>query len=180
MNEPTEFAAPSKSHRKREQRAVQEFVRELVGASDAELGRLPLSLAILAEIRAARGMKMGARKRQIGYVSKRMADEPVEEARAALAQLRQPAARANEHFHRIESWRDALIAGDEELAERLVSELDLDRQHLRALVRGSRKEAGKSAPPRSARQLFRYLREHAGDPDNNSTSSTTPESGIEP
>jgi ribosome-associated protein len=37
-----------------------------------------------------------------------------------------------------------------------------DRQHLRQLVRQSRKERDQGKPPKSARALFRYLREISG------------------
>jgi ribosome-associated protein len=163
----TEEEIRSKTRVKRDLKEVQAFVHELVDTPDALLGQLPLSADIIDEIRAARGMKLGARKRQVGFVSKRMATEPVDEARALLRQLQQPASRANTRFHRLEGWRDSLLAGDDELIEELVDELGAGRQHLRNLVRSARREAARESgresrrksAARASRQLFRYLRE---------------------
>ncbi|MEJ2177995.1 MAG: ribosome biogenesis factor YjgA [Gammaproteobacteria bacterium] len=148
----------SKSAVKREHKAVQDFVRALIDTSDNQLKKLPLSESVIAEIVRARSMSKSALKRQIGFIAKNMADEPVDDARAALASLKQPLALANAHFHKLESWRDRLIAGDQDVLETLVHQYHADRQKVRQLVRSAQREAERDQPPRSFRQLFQYLR----------------------
>ena len=169
----------SKTRVKRDLKALQAFVRELIDTADTHLDQLPLSRDLLEEIRIARGMKMGARKRQVGFISKQMAGEPVDEARIRLQQLQQPASRANALFHRLEDWRSALLAGDEILFEQLVANMAADRQQLRNLVRSARKETGDDKPPRASRQLFRYLRDLAEDIDEEADALSAPPSDAD-
>ena len=134
-------------------------MRTLVNISNAQLRQLPLSESVVAEIIHARSMNKSARKRQIGYIAKQMADEPVEQARALLASLQQPAASANSHLHQLEQWRDKLLAGDEETMTELIDNLQADRQQLRRLVRNANNEKNKGQPPKAYRQLFQYLKQ---------------------
>ncbi|MGB5707226.1 MAG: ribosome biogenesis factor YjgA [Arenicellales bacterium] len=153
----------SKSAIKREFKSLQEFVRTLVEIPDSQLKKLPLSNFITDEIVRARSMSKGALKRQIGYISKNMADEATDEARELLAALKQPQAKANAHFHQLEKWRDQLIGGDDAIVDTLVSQYQADRQKLRQLVRNSEQEAERQLAPRAARQLFQYLRKITSD-----------------
>jgi ribosome-associated protein len=148
----------SKSQVKRERKDVQGFVRTLVGIADSQLKKLPLSEAIMDEIVSARAMTKTALKRQIGYISKRMSDEPVEEAMNLLDRLQKPDALANAHFHQLESWREQLLLDNQETTNLLVDKYQADRQHLRQLIRNVRREQAQNSAPKSARVLFQYLR----------------------
>ena len=77
-------------------------MRQLINTPDGQLKKLPLSDYIREEIAQARTMSKSALKRQVGFISKRMADEPVEQAIQQLGSLQQPAAQANAHFHQLE------------------------------------------------------------------------------
>ena len=58
--------------------------------------------------------------------------------------------------------RDRLIdQGDDAIAEVLNLWPDADRQQLRTLIRNAKKEKEGNKPPKSARQIFQYLRELA-------------------
>lgn len=138
-------------------------MRALIDTSDNQLKKLPLSEFVVAEIVRARTMSKSALKRQVGFIAKNMAEEPVDDARAALASLKQPHARANAHFHKLETWRDQLIAGDQDVLEKLARQYHADRQKLRQLVRSAQREAERDQPPRSFRQLFQYLRTITSD-----------------
>lgn len=160
---------PSKSALKRAHKAIQDFVQELLDTPDSILNQLPLSGYIVEEIQQARDMKMGARKRQVGFISKCMADEPIDIARVKLEQLRRPTARANDIFHRIEAMRDALIEGDDTVLESLVRDHGGDRRQLRSLASEARREAEREATPKSARKLFRIIRSLIGADDSGSS-----------
>ena len=63
-------------------------------------------------------------------------------------------------FHKIEKWRDELIAGKNGVLDDVVREFpEADRQHIRQLVRNALKENEKEKTPRSSRALFKYLKE---------------------
>ena len=63
-------------------------------------------------------------------------------------------------LHRVEAWRERLIAdGDAALAELLAEYPHADRQHLRQLVRNASEERNRNKPPHAFRELFRELRE---------------------
>ena len=133
-------------------------MRQLINTPDGQLKKLPLSDYIREEIAEARTMSRSALKRQVGFISKRMADEPVEQAIRQLGSLQQPAAQANAHFHQLEKWREQLLAGDENVLEQLVQDYAADRQQLRQLVRNAQRELTRQQPPKTARAMFQYLR----------------------
>ena len=149
----------SKSQIKRDHKAIQSFVRTLVEAPNSQLKKLPLSDYIIDEIRQTRLMQKGAHKRQIGFISKQMLDEPYEEAQQLFNQLQKPTAQANKQFHQLEKWRDGLIEQDEAVMTLLVDEYQADRQHIRRLVRNINSESEKRQPPRSFRLLFQYIKQ---------------------
>ncbi|HAE1555803.1 TPA_asm: DUF615 domain-containing protein [Salmonella enterica subsp. enterica serovar Dublin] len=65
-------------------------------------------------------------------------------------------------FHKLEHLRDRLIVeGDDAVAEVLTLWPHADRQQLRSLIRNAKKEKEGNKPPKSARQIFQYLRELA-------------------
>ena len=68
-------------------------------------------------------------------------------------------------FHRIESWRNRLLAEGEPALDALVAAAPaLDRARLATLLADARYEAAGGGPPQAARALFRYLREAMAAP----------------
>jgi ribosome-associated protein len=61
--------------------------------------------------------------------------------------------------HRVERWRERLMQDDGALGELAKEQPGLDMQRLRSLVRSARDELTAGRPPRSHRELFRFLRE---------------------
>ena len=73
-------------------------------------------------------------------------------------------------LHRVEAWRDRLIAdGDAALSDLLVEFPGADRQHLRQLARNAVEERNRNKPPHAFRELFRELRELLLQPGDDST-----------
>ncbi len=65
-------------------------------------------------------------------------------------------------FHKLEVLRDRLIEqGDGAMDEVIELYPTADRQQLRSLIRNAQKEKATNKPPKSARQIFQYLRELA-------------------
>jgi ribosome-associated protein len=102
----------------------------------------------------------GAFKRQRKFIAKLLRDTDVAPIRAQLEQHAQVTAHVTRQVHVIERWRDRLLKGDDNDLNALMAEHpDADRQKLRQLIRDARKEHLAAQPPRSARLLFKYLRE---------------------
>ena len=149
----------SKTRIKQAMLALQQLGRTLAELPDAQLVALPLNEKTLEAVRHLRGLSKGALKRQTQYTAGLLNQEDVDAVRKQLAQLQQPDVQAVREFHQLEQWRDRLLEGDNELLEELVHQRSGDRQQLRQLVRNAQRERESQKPPKSARLLFKLLRE---------------------
>lgn len=159
---PDEASPVSKSQRKRDALDLQKLGEELLVLKEEQLQRLGLPASLQDAIRAAQKIhQRGGRKRQLQYIGKLMRQIDAEPIRDAMAQLGAEQQRHTAHFHQLEQWRDRLIAGDDSALEDIFTRFpDTDRQHLLQLVRNARKQPRQEAADvRTARILFRYLRE---------------------
>jgi len=160
---PPEYDGPSRSQLRREALDVLKLAQALADMSDAQLALVPLHEDLRAEVRRARAVTQQiARKRQTQYLAKQMRkrdDSELDAIRATLEHDRDRARREAAALHRVETWRERLIAeGDEALGELLAQHTDADRQHLRQLARQARAERDAGRPPHAQRELFRALR----------------------
>ena len=151
----------SKSQRKREAKALFDFGRRLVELPEPVLLGLPLEPALLEEIQFTRSIKARvARKRQLGFLAKKLRLADLTAVEAALEARQDAARQVNARHHRAEAWRDRLLEGDPSaLGVLLDARRDIDAQTLRQLVRNAQREAAAGKPPASARKLFRLLRD---------------------
>jgi ribosome-associated protein len=151
----------SRTQLKKEAAALQKTGEKLALLSDDQLNRMGLPTALMQAVRAVRSMKSrGARRRQMQYIGTLMRAVDVAPIEQALLEIEQGACEQARSFHRIESWRDRLVDGDDALMDEILATFtDADRQRLANLVRSARKEKEKQAPSRSARHLFRYLKQ---------------------
>lgn len=155
---------PSKSQLKREALAVRDLGSELAALGAAERARIPLPDDVVDAINELnRTTQNGARKRQLGWLAKRLRKIDIEPIDAALESIRQ-AARANtQTLHLVERWRDRLLGDDGDAKSALTEFLDkyphADRQQLRQLQRSAMKEKSQTKPPKSARLLFKAVRD---------------------
>jgi len=153
---------PNKSEIKRENAALEELGQELVNLPDERLNKLALSPDLLEAVKLARSIAKhhGAFKRQRKFIAKLLRDQDAASIRGQLEGQQQQSARETYQLHIIERWRDRLLNGDDRDLNALIAEhKDADRQKLRQLIRDAHKELQAVAPPRSARLLFKYLRE---------------------
>ncbi|MHB1949706.1 MAG: ribosome biogenesis factor YjgA [Gammaproteobacteria bacterium] len=146
---------PSKSQRKRDMQALQKIGETLVGLPDVQLDKIPLSGRLLDAVMEARSLKsFEAKRRQMQYIGKLMRDvdpTPIEEA---LTKIQFKHQQNKAQFHKIERWRDGLIAEGDKLLEEFLNQYpQTDRQQLRQLIRNAQqKKSGADT------ELFRYLR----------------------
>lgn len=101
----------SRSEKKRRSKAVELLVQELFELKSRDVALLPCAVELQAEINQARGLKAGARKRQIKYVAKMLRQEPevAEELLVFLEQRRGSHLKENGEFHELERLRNAII-----------------------------------------------------------------------
>jgi ribosome-associated protein len=158
---------PSRTQQRRDALAVLAFAIQLVEMQPAKLAKIDLPDDVRNEIANVRRITAHiARKRQLGFLAKvmrRYDDDAFAAARAALGVNREKLRQETAAMHRMEGLRDRLIAeetSDDALAELIARQPDLDRQHLRSLIRQARIEkATPNKPPRAYREIFQLLKE---------------------
>ncbi len=169
---PSDDNAPvSKSARKREMAALQTLGESLLDLSADRFAKLPLSSGLREALNLAKSLKQReARRRQLQYVGKLMRAENYGEISAALTRFEDDNRLFRQRFKRLEKIRDELIEDSGEALEALLnSHPQLDRQHLRQLIRQAKKaslgedDAQNTVATDKAtakrRKLFEYLRE---------------------
>ena len=159
-----DFLGPSRSEQRRAALDVLALGEKLVALSEAQLAKLPIPEDLLPHIRDAKRITSHvAHKRQLAFLAKQMRredDEALDAIRDALDVGGDAARRETAALHRVETWRERLLAdGDAALAELLAEHPGADRQHLRQLVRNTIDERNRNKPPHAFRELFRELRE---------------------
>ncbi len=158
-----EFLSPSRSQQRRDALEVLELAEKLASLTPTQLAKLPIPEDLLPHLEHTRKITAHiARKRQLAFLAKQMRredDEALEAIRDALDEDGLAARREVAAMHRVEAWRERLLAdGDAALAELLEEHPAADRQHLRQLVRNANEEKLRNKPPRAFRELFRELR----------------------
>ncbi len=165
-----DYLGPSRSEQRRAALDVLALGQQLVGLSTAQLAKLPIPEDLLPHIvEAQRITSHVAHKRQLAFLAKQMRredDATLDAIRDALDAGGEAARRETAQLHRVEAWRERLIAdGDAALSELLAEHPQADRQHLRQLVRNAIDERNRNKPPHAFRELFRELRELIDEPD---------------
>lgn len=150
----------SKSLQKREAQALQELGAELAELTRDQLSHLPLSDQLHEALLDALSIHAhGARKRQVKYIGGLLSRTDPAPIRAALAGLKSQSVQATRELHRVERWRDRLLAeGDAALGLLMAEYPAADGQEIRQLIRNARRELAAAKPPKSARLLFKLLR----------------------
>ena|SRR3989338_1289096 len=150
----------SKTRRKQLMHDLQGIGEALVELPKDKLQQLDLSENLRdAVLEARRITAHGGRRRQLQYIGKLMRSIDVAPIQAKLDQWNGQHAEQTALMHRLENWRQRLIDDDAALSEFLALHPGFDMQHLRTLIRNSRKEQQLGKPPKSSRELFRTLRE---------------------
>ena len=155
-DESTEFYAirPNKTQIKKEIAAISDMAEEISQLSPTHIAEFELPEAIERAL-------LDARKRLIKYITAQLRNIEIEPVQEKLARLQNRSAHAVREHHQAEQWRDRLLEdnGAGQLTE-LISEFpEIDSQHLRQLQRNAQKEAKEEKPPKSARLIYKYLKD---------------------
>jgi ribosome-associated protein len=156
--------APSKTQRKREMHALQALGKRLAALNGEQLAALALPDPLREAIAEAKRINSReAHRRQLQYIGRLMREVDPAPIRARLEVWDGQSREATAAHHRIERWRERLLADDAAFTEFAREHPRADLQRLRACVREARKERLASREPRHFRELFRLLREAAAD-----------------
>jgi ribosome-associated protein len=155
---------PSRSELRRNALDMLKLAGQLMDLPPSRIPKLKLPEDIVDEIGRTRKITAHiARKRQLAYLAKQMrrhGDEAFVDARAALGEDRDRQRQEAAHMHRLEAKREKLLTGGDEALGALFDEYpDLDRQHLRSLVRQARAEREANKPLHAFRELYRIIKE---------------------
>lgn len=151
---------PSKTQRKKAMHALQVLGERLVALDDARLMELELPEKLITVLQEARKItKHGARRRQMQLIGKLMRDVDPTPIQQKLAIWQHAGGRQTVWLHQLEHWRDRLIEDASAVTELVAAYPQTDVRQLRTLLRNAEKEKQADKPPKSARALFRLLRE---------------------
>lgn len=151
----------SKSQRKREVTALQDLGEELLKLNSGQLEQIPLPEDVRSAIEDALKMNAhGALRRQKQYIGKLMRNVDAAPIQAALDAIKEHGHTSAARFRELERWRDRLLAeGDAAISAFVETYPHADRARLRTLARNAHTEQTRNEAPKSARMLFRYLRD---------------------
>lgn len=163
-----EYDGPSRSQQRRDALDMLKLAGQLVELPPSRLAKLELPEDVMFEIAQTRKITAhGAHKRQLAYLAKimrRHGEETFTEARSELGENRERQRQEAALMHRLEAKREKLLeAGDVALSALFDEHPELDRQHVRSLVRQARAERGTQKPPHAFREIYRILRELEND-----------------
>ena len=157
-----EYILVSKSEMKRDMAELQKLGEAIVKLKPGEFSTIPITDETLAEaIETARRIKhREGLRRQMQYIGKLMRNVDIEPMQQAYDDLQKGRKKQADHFHKLEQWRDHLIAEGISAVESVIEKYPHgDRQHLRQLILQAAKESKNNKPPAAARKLFQYIRE---------------------
>ncbi len=151
---------PSKSQRKRDMDALQDIGEELTQLSEQQLASVELPENLRDAVLEARTMKRNeARRRQMQYVGKLMRQVDPAPIRAKIDGFLSISAEHTARLHRIERWRERLLADPQSVSEFIAEFPATDSQQLRTLIRNTEQERARGKPPKHFRALFQMIRE---------------------
>ncbi|MFC4764489.1 ribosome biogenesis factor YjgA [Dyella koreensis] len=162
---------PTRTQQRRDALAVLELAGQLVELPASRLAKLDLPDDVRREIDNTRKITAHiARKRQLGFLAKvmrRHENEVFDGVRAALGENRERQRQETAAMHRLEATRDRLLADNDDnaLSELIAKHPQIDRQHLRSLIRQARTEKEANKPPRAYREIFQLLKDLAASED---------------
>lgn len=152
----------SRTEVKKAAEAVTDLGEELTQMTVSQIKKLQLPIEVQDAILMLKGMDKGpAMKRQKLFLGRmlRHDEDVLIEIKTKLDEAEVKAKAQNAHFHRLEIWRERLLAGgDDALNEFMEQYTNADRSQIRTWIRNAQKEAAENKPPKSARALFQYLK----------------------
>jgi len=163
--EDDEIELVSKSQLKREMLALTELGEKLCALPLKVVSQFDLDERLFSAYETSQNIHSNIaskRHRQyIGKILRKLPEEVIELLEKQIAEYALGLKKGNDEFHEIEKYRDDILRdGDQAINDILIQYPFLERSHLRQLMRNANKEKEKKQPPKSARLLFKYLKEN--------------------
>lgn len=153
---------PNKTRIKKEIAEVFAMAEEMCQLSSSHIAEFELPESIeQALLDAGKMGQNAARKRLLKYITAQLRLIDIEAVQERLARMKNRSAHGVREHHLAERWRDQLLAdtGNQQLTQFMADYPQADSQHLRQLQRNAQKEQKEAKPPKSARLLYKYLKE---------------------
>lgn len=158
-DEEEEIIWVSKSEIKRDAEHLKKIGAELIELTPQNLEKIPLDEDLKEAVRQAQSFKLEARRRQIQFIGKLLRSRDPQPIQEALDKVKNRHNQQQALLHKLELVRDQLInMGDASLNHLLEQYPNLDRQHLRNLIRGAIKEREANKPAKNYREIYQYLK----------------------
>ena len=150
----------SKTALKNEAKDVHAFGRILVGLTDKQIGQIELPENVYEAIKELKKLKKNsAQKRQSLYLAKLLRDIDLSEAKRFVDQLKFESKTEIKKFHKVENWRDKLVADISSLTDFVNLCPGIDIQKLRKLILNSQREINKGSSKKFQKDLFHFIKE---------------------
>lgn len=157
--EDNEQETQSKTQKKAHMDYLQDLGVELSTLSKEQLKKFELPDLLLSAIAEMQKVTAnGAIRRQRQYIGKVMRGVDIDPIIEKLNELKYDSVKSTRILHECESWRDNILASDEQLATFIQSYPNCDISELRNLVRAIRREAI-HGQHKHYRKLFKLIRQ---------------------
>jgi ribosome-associated protein len=159
------YDGPSKTQRKNDAHALQTLGAALVALNRERLAQIDLPESLRDAVLAAQRITAHeGRRRQLQFIGKLMRNVDPGPIQTRLDEWNSVSTEQIAHMHRIERWRDRLLAEPAAMGELAAEFPRADLQQLRTLIRNTQREREQNKPPKNFRALFQSLREIMGKP----------------
>ena len=150
---------PSKSQLKRDMTELQQLGADMAALGDKVVKEAGLPPEVEKALLLIKTMtKHEAKRRHMQYVGRLMRTFDTGHVRELVEAAKLGHQVKTNEFKRVESLRDRLIDGDDDLLQTLFEAYPDEGQRIRQLTLGARREAATDKPPKDTRALFRLLR----------------------
>ncbi|QLB20142.1 hypothetical protein A6B43_00615 [Vespertiliibacter pulmonis] len=149
----------SKSEIKRDSEQLKKLGENLINLTPANLAKMPLDDSLREAIELAQRLRLEARRRQIQYIGKLLRNRDPEPIQEALDKVQNRHNQQLALLQKLEIIREQLVEqGDMALNPLLEDYPQLDRQHLRNLIRAAQKERQANKLAKNYREIYQYLK----------------------
>ena len=150
----------SKTALKNEAKDIHAFGKILVGLTDKQISKIEFHENVHEAIRELKKLKKNsAQKRQSLYLAKLLRAIDLSDAQRFVNQLKFESQTEIKKFHKVEDWRDKLLADISNLTDFVNLSPGIDIQKLRKLILNTQREVKKGSSKKFQKELFQFIKE---------------------
>lgn len=131
---------------------------------EGNLAQLPIPPNLMDAVQRAKKItKRGGLRRELLFIAKVLRSFDTEELYAAIELQNAPAQEANDQFHKLEQWREQLIASPDALTEFVTEYPNADIQSLRQQLRLHKSAKKPAQKTKAFRLIFQLIKQAVED-----------------